>query len=108
MHMGATEQYFFCTLTFTWKGDAYLFRGQYLVVLCVPKLFIAWNISFHENSKYKDSFFHYFVSGCLRSRALSQFLQVSADRKLENKLETYKNLEIKLEIYKNLENKLEI
>ena len=29
-------------------------------------------------------------------------------KKLENKLEIYKNLEIKLEIYKNLENKLEI
>ena len=42
----------------------------------VDKLFIAWNISFHKNSKYHDSFFHYFVSGCLRSRALSQFLQV--------------------------------
>ena len=29
-------------------------------------------------------------------------------KKLENKLEIYKNLEIKLEIYKNLEIKLEI
>ena len=32
----------------------------------------------------------------------------ATDKKLENKLEIYKNLEIKLEIYKNLENKLEI
>ena len=32
----------------------------------------------------------------------------ATDKKLENKLEIYKNLEIKLEIYKNIENKLEI
>ena len=61
------------------------------------------------NPIYIEFFYHWHKTRKISSLFSSLIVTSStADKKLEIKLEIYKNLEIKLEIYKNLENKLEI